>query len=78
MTTEQSVTTDNRCEQSDLLVEHCAHCRGLDDLPNGSEVLYSFAAKFNSYCDRCDAEVREGDQLFRLGDNSLLCGRCAK
>ena len=72
-----SDTAEIRCEKTDLLTEHCSHCRGLDDLQSGNEILYSFTAKFNSYCDRCDAEVREDDELFRTADHSLLCRRCA-
>jgi hypothetical protein len=35
-----------------------------------------FPARFNSYCDECDAPMLAGDLIARTQDGDYICGEC--
>ncbi len=69
-----SALTEERCDWSDLIVSHCAHCRGLNlDLPTPPTVT----ARHPGYCLGCEGRIDVDDPLVRLDDGTYVCTGCA-
>lgn len=70
-----------RCELTELLVEQCAHCRGLDD-PETPDVVKSrpFTAAYSGDCHWCGRRYSEGDRIRRIHDDDGpgYLGPCCK
>lgn len=67
-----------RCEQSDLPPDMCAHCRG-DQLDTGLgdfEIDYTFTAGRAGPCANCSSRIEPGDQVGVTTDREYVCGRC--
>lgn len=73
----QILDEDGYCRKSDLLPEHCAHCRGLDDeLASTVTIASEFRAAAPGRCAGCDRNYKEGTIIGRTEDNDIVCRRC--
>ena len=75
------MSTDERCELSDLPVAWCA-CRIHEvrsSLTRAGDYIITarFPARFNSYCEGCDAPMSAGAPIARTDDGDYICERCA-
>jgi hypothetical protein len=66
-----------RCDLTDLLVDSCSHCRGLDEpfRPGAVTVGAHFVAQHNGECTTCDGPIVAGEQAGYL-DNGVSCWDC--
>ncbi len=61
-----------RCELTDLPIEMCAHCRGLD-LPKPPPTDW-FPARFSGFCADCRKPIEVGDDIASTEDG-YICRR---
>lgn len=74
----------DRCELSDLPVDMCSHCRGMDGPGPRPQliVMREITARYNGRCEVCgEWTIREGDPLYLVdeitGDREdLWAGTC--
>lgn len=80
------MTTEPRCERTDLPVSMCSHCLGHDesflDRPGRCGEVEAlgdpFVARYPGRCAGCDSGVKVGDQLWRTKDDQgYVCAECA-
>jgi len=71
---------EKRCEITELPVEMCSHCRGLDDKPRPQVTVKSISiARFNGRCGVCGEHgIREDGPLYRVevDGEELWAGPC--
>lgn len=69
-----------RCELTELLVDQCAHCRGVDDLPalppKWSGPLTWIPAQFPGRCSGCGEPINPGDWIISDGHETGWRGEC--
>lgn len=69
-----------RCEQTELFVDQCAHCRNVPDLarerPKRPRPGPWFAAGYLGNCSECDIRFEEGDQIRADGAGGWLPECC--
>ena len=68
-----------RCDLSDLPVDQCA-CRihaPVSITPSEYVITARFPARFNSYCDACDAPMAAGASIARTDEGDYICDGCA-
>ena len=73
------MTSEPRCEVTELLKSQCAHCRPSRqvEVPELPDVGPWFEARFDSDCDGpCGGQIFEGDQCRSDGEGGWLCQRC--
>jgi hypothetical protein len=70
---------EERCENTDLLVRECAHCKPRASLPPRDTSLFGrwFEAGHDSDCDgECGGEIEAGDMIRSDGEGGWLCTSC--
>lgn len=57
----------------------CTICNGLSsrEAALARKILYRFKAKYDSKC-RCGGDIREGDFIFKMGDEGYACEVCSE
>lgn len=65
-----------RCEKTDLPVEMCSHCRGLDtpEVPKYT-VAFSMPAKWDGL-GACGHRTYQGDTIHKTDEGQWICGPC--
>ena len=73
-----SVTDDEECIHGLGLVSACTICNGFDkrEQASGWMCRYTFYAKFQSMCPRCDDLIRDGDLVAMYQNDRVVCERC--
>ena len=67
----------NRCDLTDLPVDGCAHCRGIDDGPKPvSDVTVRIDARFAGRCAACGQPYSEGTLIGRSDEAGGWVGSC--
>lgn len=70
------MTSEPRCPLTDMIVNGCAHCRGLDDIPPHLESGGPwFWAAFKDVCSGCARDTDPGEELCGDGEGGYW-GRC--
>lgn len=57
-----TTTTGVRCALTDLLVDQCAHCRGIPD-PEPLRLRPAFSAQYAGDCHVCGLAYPEGERI---------------
>ena len=69
-----------RCTLTELPVTGCAHCRGINDLPElppkWSGPLTWITAAYPGRCQGCDDDIYGGDRIRSDGHGGWLCQDC--
>jgi len=65
-----------RCDQSDLLVSACGHCKGLTELDK--PVGFMFFAQLYGRCSGCQVKIEPGDTICSDGHDGYLHEDCAQ
>jgi hypothetical protein len=82
-TREAVAVTAKRCDVTELMADQCAHCRGLDLLPDGPDPRYerdgfigpTITARYDSVCGGCGCDIRTGEPITRI-DDGWVCRHC--
>jgi hypothetical protein len=64
------------CETTELIVEQCAHCRGIPDPPPRA-LGHPFAAAHSGRCCDCDTPFAAGTRIRSAGDDGYA-GPCCQ
>lgn len=78
MSAPTSTVAETRCPLTELIVEHCAHCRGFDDLPAEFRIVWVGHLRVGRSCDACHEPIRAGARAARTAAGDYLHAECAE
>jgi hypothetical protein len=67
------ITREPRCDVTELIVDQCAHCRRLPDLPAEGA---AYVARYQSVCGGCGEVIHRGDRVVADGTGDYVCTGC--